>query len=296
MKIAIDLGNRNVKVCLKKGDKIKLDMFQSRFSSEEMLDYTSIENIEFDGVRYSFDKGEYDFEFNKTQKNYMPLLLLALGRALNGDEKKDVDIELMIGAPVEHVAGLREKFKEQLLDKSFVFKYKEDEYKVNIKKVGIIGEGFATYFSIPRSMKEASNIGILDIGGRTVNIATFINGKQDKVCTLNTGILDVKNDILKEYKKEGKDYDIHIIENLIDSNRIEIKARDKKEFVEKIVNEAKLYKIDKDLYEWIIVGGGADDIGEDILNKEFGENAKLENAIFANVKGYHSFMIAKWGE
>lgn len=57
-----------------------------------------------------------------------------------------------------------------------------------------------------------------------------------------------------------------------------------------------MYKIDKDLYEWIIVGGGADDIGEEILNKAFGENANLENAIFANVKGYYSFMIAKWGE
>jgi len=290
MKIAIDLGNRNIKVAYKKGDKVHIDSFQARFTDEEQQDYSSAEVIEIDGVKYCIEQGNYDFEFNKTEKNYLPLLLTAISRATDEEE-----LEIMMGAPAEHVSGLREVFKQQLLDKEIEFKYKAEKRKIKIKKVGVIGEGFASYFTLPSAVRNVNgNLGIIDIGGRTINIATFINGKQDKVCTLNFGIIDLKNNLLKELKKAGKDYDINTIENLLANGKLNIEEKEKETLIKKIINDTKLYKIDINLYSWFIIGGGAIDIGN-ILDNYFGKDSIVKDALYTNVLGYYNFMIAKWG-
>lgn len=290
MKIAVDLGNRNIKVAYKKGDKVQIDSFQARFTDEEQQDYSSAEVIEIDGVKYCIEQGNYDFEFNKTEKNYLPLLLTAISRATDEDE-----LEIMMGAPAEHVSGLREVFKQQLLDKEIEFKYKAEKRKIKIKKIGVIGEGFASYFTLPSAVRNVNgNLGIIDIGGRTINIATFINGKQDKVCTLNFGIIDLKNNLLKELKKAGKDYDINTIENLLANGKLNIEEKEKETLIKKIINDTKLYKIDINLYSWFIIGGGAIDIGN-ILDNYFGKDSIVKDALYTNVLGYYNFMIAKWG-
>lgn len=291
MKIAIDLGNRNTKLAYRTGDKVEKDIFQARFTDEEQQDYTSAEVIELDGIKYCIEQGNYDFEFNKTEKNYLPLLLAAISRATSESE-----IEIMMGAPAEHVLGLRDIFKEQLLDKEFNFKYKDEERNIKINKLGVIGEGFATYFPIPETIRNSNtNLGIIDIGGRTINIVTFINGKQHIVCTLNFGILDLKNNLLKELKKAGKDYDLNVVENLLLNDRIKIDEKEKEQLIKRLINELKIYKIDIDLYNWIISGGGVEDLGSEILEKYFGEESLMKDSLFTNVLGAYNFMSAKLG-
>ena len=290
MKIAVDLGNRNIKIAYKKGDKVQFDSFQARFTIEEQQDYSSAEVVEIEGVKYCIEQGNYDFEFNKTEKNYLPFLLNAISRVTDDEE-----VEIMMGAPAEHVSGLREKFKEQLLGKEINYKYKGRDRKVKINNLGIIGEGFATYFAIPSAVRNVNgNLGIIDIGGRTVNVATFINGKQDKVCTLNFGMMDLKNNLLKELKKSGKDYDINTVENLLANGKLNIDDKEKEQIIRKIINDIKLYKIDIDLYSWFITGGGAVDIG-DMLDEYFGKDSIIKDSLYTNVLGYYNFMIAKWG-
>lgn len=292
MKISVDIGNRNIKITYKKGEKRINDLFQARFTQEEQQDYTSSEVVEIDNVKYCIEQGDYDFEFNKTQKDYLPLLLCAVARVTEEEE-----IELMIQAPVEHVTGLRNTFKEQLDGKTFEFKYKGSERKVTIKRLGVIGEGFATYFDIPKAIRSTGgNLAIGDIGGRTFNVSTFINGKQDKVCTLNMGLLDIKTDMLKELKKQGKDWDINTVENLIKNDKLKITDEDKKSFINRAVNQLKIYKIDISLFDWFLTGGGAEDIGETILEETFGKNTLMKDSVFTNVNGAYNFMIAKWGE
>ncbi|WP_294355107.1 hypothetical protein [uncultured Clostridium sp.] len=225
-----------------------------------------------------------------TNKIICKLEPTAISRATDEDE-----LEIMMGAPAEHVSGLREVFKQQLLDKEIEFKYKAEKRKIKIKKIGVIGEGFASYFTLPSAVRNVNgNLGIIDIGGRTINIATFINGKQDKVCTLNFGIIDLKNNLLKELKKAGKDYDINTIENLLANGKLNIEEKEKETLIKKIINDTKLYKIDINLYSWFIIGGGAIDIGN-ILDNYFGKDSIVKDALYTNVLGYYNFMIAKWG-
>ncbi|MGL5330160.1 MAG: ParM/StbA family protein [Peptostreptococcaceae bacterium] len=293
MKIAIDIGNRNMKVAYSKGGKVKFDTFQSRYTKEPQLDYSTSEHIMLDGVTYCIEQGEYDFEHDKSNKNYLPFLLTAICRAT---DEVIANVELMIGAPAEQVLGKRETFKEQLSGKTFEFDYCGAVRKVIIGRVGVIGEGFATYFALPAEVRNNKNVGILDIGGKTVNMVTFINKKQDKVFTFNDGMLNLKNDLLKAQKALGKDYDINTIENLLDMGNIEIPLEVKESFVGRVINSGKSYKIDKDLFKWVATGGGSIDIGSDVLDKYFGKDCLMDNALYTNVLGYYNFMIAKWGE
>ncbi|WP_242979228.1 hypothetical protein [Clostridium perfringens] len=41
----------------------------------------------------------------------------------------------------------------------------------------------------------------------------------------------------------------------------------RKQLINRLINELKIYKIDIDLYTWVISGGGAEDLGNEILEK-----------------------------
>lgn len=292
MKLAVDIGNRNICMCYNEKGSLKFDSFQARFSTEIQQDYSGSEVIEIDNVKYCIEQGMYDFEFNKSNKQYLPLLLCAIARST-----KDEKIELMISAPVEHVLGLRNELKEQLNEKTFEFKHNNKLRKLTIERVGVIGEGFSTYFTLERQIRTSiRNLGILDIGGRTTNVVTFINGKQHISCSINKGILDVKNTMLKKERENGKDYDIITIENLIENKRLKIDNMSKKQLIDDILNQMKIYKIDVDLYNWFVTGGGSIDIGNVMLDEVFGSDCMVENPLYSNVNGNYNFMVAKWGE
>ena len=53
--------------------KLFLSSFQARFSTEIQEDYMNSEVIEIDRVKYCIEQGKYDFEFNKSKKEYIPL-------------------------------------------------------------------------------------------------------------------------------------------------------------------------------------------------------------------------------
>ena len=292
MKLAVDIGNRNICICYNEKGSFKFDSFQARFSTEIQQDYSGSEVIEIDYVKYCIEQGMYDFEFNKSNKQYLPLLLCAIARST-----KDEKIELMISAPVEHVLGLRNELKEHLNKKTFEFKHNNKTRKLTIERVGVIGEGFSTYFTLERQVRASiKNLGILDIGGRTTNVVTFINGKQHISCSIKKGILDGKNTMLKKERENGKDYDIITIEKLIENKRVKIDNISKKQLIDDILNQMKIYKIDVDLYSWFVTGGCSIDIGSVMLGEVFGNDCMVDNPLYSNVNGNYNFMLAKWGE
>ena len=58
MKIAVDIGNRNVCSCHKVKGKLFLSSFQARFSTEIQEDYMNSEVIEIDRVKYCIEQGQ----------------------------------------------------------------------------------------------------------------------------------------------------------------------------------------------------------------------------------------------
>ena len=102
--------------------------------------------------------------------------------------------------------------------------------------------------------------------------------------------------MLKKEKECGKDYDIITIENLIENKRLKIDNISKKQLIDDILNQMKIYKIDVELFNWFVTGGGSIDIGSVMLDEVFGNDCMVDNPLYSNVNGNYNFMVAKWGE
>lgn len=286
----VDIGNRNMKVGFKEGEEFKKYKFQHIFKIQPIVDHSVEEVVEWEGNLYSFNKGKYDNEFNKTKKNFIPALLKGIASKTNESE-----IELMLACPCDQIAGRRAVFKEMLEDKEFKFKYRDKEREIKIGRVGVIGEGFATFFKLPKETRKNKNIGIIDIGGRTVNVATFKKGTMDNMKSYNYGALDLKEEILSIEKLSGDDIDLLEVEERIQMGKINIDKNTQVNFLNNLINDMKLNKIRLDMFDWYITGGGSVDLEEGI-QEVFVDITKVEDPIMSNLEGMYNFANAKWGE
>jgi plasmid segregation protein ParM len=137
MILCVDLGNLNIKT----SEEIK---FSSRFRKGEFAPVGE-QTIEYDGVYYTMQKGDLESEFNKAEKNYMPNLLYAIGKSTD-----DSIIDLVLGVPLDNL-GIKERFKEALVGKTFKFKMNGTDKSVKINRLATVGEGLSSYYTLEKS-------------------------------------------------------------------------------------------------------------------------------------------------
>lgn len=290
VRLLVDVGNRNMKIGFMEEGQLSKFTFQNIFEVKENVDHSVEEVVEYEGKFYCMGKGHYDFEFNKTKKNFIPALLKSYAM-----KSEDKEVEIMMLAPAEQVAGLRDIFKEMLEGKTFDFKYKNKAKSFTVKRVGVIGEGFATFFTLPAEVRKNKNVGIIDLGGRTVNIATFKKGNLDILKSYNYGMLDLKTKLLEIERLNGTDIDLIEIEERIEAGKLQIEKNIADNFLNRLLNDVKMDKIKFDMYDWYVTGGGSLDIKDTIL-QNLKDVIMLEEPIFTNVEGMNNFAKAKWGE
>lgn len=271
----VDIGNYN----LKTSNGLILS---SKYTTDVQISDLGENIITYNGVNYYMEKGSLDKEYNKVDKNYIPLLLYALSKF------NSCSIDLMLGLPINQVL-LKDQLKENLENKEFVFKLNGVEKNIKINKVGVVAEGISSFYTLTDEERKKDTL-IIDIGGRTVNAASFINKKIEEKTTIPMGMLNLYDMINKNLK--SKRYKLEQIERLTRSNKISDIDTEKKSFVDSLLEELKFY-YDLDLYDIYITGGGALVIGEEICNRL--ENCKLmKNPLLSNVTGNYNIAKAKW--
>lgn len=283
MILAVDLGNYNVKT----SEEI---IFSSRFIKENEEVPIGEETIEYDGNFYTIGKGEFENVFNKSKKNYIPNLLYAIAKSVPVKEK---NIDLVLGVPLDNL-NIKEKFKEDLKGKTFKFKVNGKDREVTIERLATIGEGLSSYYALPKAdMKK--DIIIFDIGGRTTNIVTFIDGKLEKKFTVSTGVIDLYDNIkTKVNLKEGQNFKVEEIERLIKNEIITDIEDDKLDILTKIFNSAEL-KVKKETYVNYFTGGGSI-VLQDTISSLVPKAKFFDNPLFSNVIGNKKVALVKWGE
>lgn len=276
--LAVDLGNYNIKTS-------SGIIFSSKFTTEKQIDRESEDIIEIGGIEYTIGKGNFEFEFDKTKKIYLPLLLAAIVKST-----KDKEIDLVLGCPLVQVAK-KDDFVTELSNKSFSFKYNGKITTIAINKVAVVPEGFSSFYTLPKHIRDGRTL-IIDIGGRTVNAASFIKGKLEKTDTITTGILDLYNIIKTKENAKGKNLTVEDIESLIEENRIFDIESEKIDFIKGILNDLKL-KFDTSLYDVWFTGGGTV-VLKDIITRKIKRANIVDNALFSNVNGNKAIAQVKW--
>lgn len=276
--LAVDLGNFNIAT----SEGI---LFSSRYTKGEDI-APGEETIKFNGETYLIGKGNFDNVFNKAKKNYLPNLLYAIGKST--EEEK---ISLVLGVPLDNL-GIKDDFKDTLEGKTFNFELNGEERKITINKLGTIAEGLSSFYTLRKEERERDTL-IIDIGGRTVNVCTFVEGKINTKFTYPNGMIDLYDEIKTNVNnKEGMNYSLEDMQRLV-NNRVYEGNKEKEEFVAKMLNAINLKIPNMYVYNIYLTGGGSleldNELRDAIKNFRF-----VTDPLFSNVLGNKKIAQLKW--
>ena len=287
--IGIDLGNCN----LKTSKKIIVPALITRGGN--YLISTGYE-INFNGELFIIGEGDYDTNLNKLSKeNLLPMLCLAAGLST-----KEEFIRVVLGLPINQYRSNKNKMLEIIEENKILnFKLNGLDRCICIEEASIFPEGVATYYSLDIEKRKSlvdQDLIILDIGGRTTDIALLKSGKKRSVAkstSLDVGMINIYNDMINEINSlytlglniedaegilknglevDGEKQDTSFIKNIVKNN------------IEKVFKELNIsYPVRTS--PLIVTGGGGKSFFKS-LKKRYPTAQLVEDNLFSNAIGY----------
>lgn len=275
--LTVDIGSFNVKTS-------NGGIFENRCILDNDSDIFGAETLTYEENTYFFERGAFDKEFVKTKKSIEVPLLYAIGK-----EGIEGNINLILHLPASQFA-LKKEIIEKLQGKSFEFKVNGIDHKIIFDKVGVLKEGFSSYYALPK--RNTGLIAIIDIGGRTTDVFTFVNGKEEKEISVPIGTMDYFKEIVKKLNLAGENRKIEDIHKLIANEIIDIKDYEEvtQLIANKITNEIKIEISNLNDYDIKLCGGGCEYF-EEKFKSSFDKIESIKDSIFSNVNG--SYFIGK---
>lgn len=289
-----DLGNYNTKA---------LDVDTNKkicFSSKTSKDYESTPEL-FNWVKYEegityFEKGNFSMENVKTNKDFTNQLLYSMAKLYDEEE---IETNLCLLLPTQQMTIENKTKYLNLKDKTFEYECRANgnvgKRKLTIKDVMVLPEGYVTFFSLPKELQTKSIL-IIDIGGRTSNYCSFINGILEVNKTSNIGSLDFYERI--RLQNSSKQCDLKDIERFIKSKYVIVHKKDYIRFYNDIIEDVQSHGCILDHFDNIIFsGGGSSLLNIDCVKEKIPQKAKvLDNNLYSNVIGAGVVAKMKWGD
>lgn len=282
--LTADVGSFNVKLSsgLILENRFKLATKDDTLIGQDTITITK----EIDGEQvketYIQGRGAFDKNIIKAQKNYIVPLLFALAAdGVSGE------IPLIMHLPRNQMA-MKEQVINSLQGKEFTFETTIDgvtsSRSIKFSKVGVLKEGFSSFYSLPK--RNEGLIAIIDIGGRSTEIFTFINGKPSEEVTIPIGTMDYFERIADTLTGNGRITSVEEIKLLLDEKIIDIKDYEEitRQIFNRLVNESKQNFPNINEYQLKICGGGSEFFG-DLYKEEYKKVEILKDNITSNVDG-----------
>lgn len=295
MNVGIDLGCYNVKAV---GDTNVI--FSSRFEKATVIDELTDKKhiVEYNGQKYRVNSGSFKNELDKSERNNIPLFLFALSKIC-----KNKSCNAVLGLPVSQIASGADKVKETFT-KNWSFKVNDEEFNITVNDVKIFPEALGCYFNLPNELRQ-TDILIVDIGGRTTDLALYQKGTVVKSGTIPSGCLKIINSCreLITSKHPALDLSVEDVAHVLEINKLEVKGvREdlsyiqavKDNFLTKIIDEIKLKEFPLDTTTVVFTGGGVSLI-ENSIKKDVINNCVIStDCLFDNAKGFKKVADNLW--
>jgi plasmid segregation protein ParM len=289
MKRGIDVGNYS----LKEFPNINI---KSLVTTEENMLGSKLA-LEYEGSKYYIGEGTFETELNKSAKdNFLPLLLTALGFNSNKDS---VFQQVVCGLPINQYKSNKDTLEELVLSKRVREIKLNDEYrKIIVTDFKVYPEGVGAYYSLNTS----DDVIIVDIGGRTTEIAYIVDKKLKASSTVAIGTINIYKDIAD--KLNGiytLDLDMLAAERILAKGYFEIDGnRTDLSFITDILKK-NFSKINDDLImkfpvrtEKIILVGGGYKLFERAFKNRYKNSFVADNPIYANSIGFRKVADMLW--
>ena len=276
-----DLGSFNIKIF----DGKNTNCFENRFIQDNDAELYGTEYISLEDNIYIFNKGNFNKELCKTKKNFKVSLLYGLSKAgVTGD------INLILHLPSSSFLGQKDILVDELQGKEFEYICNGKQNNIRVKKLGVLKEGFSSFYSL--SKRNKGLIAVIDIGGRSTEIFTFLNGQLEKEKSIAIGTMNLFQGITDKLTNAGENRKLEDIQKLLDNNIISIKnySDDIERLTKEITNDIKLDIPNLEDYKIFVTGGGTEYFINSLKNV-YKNVDEMQDNLFTNVIG--AFEIGK---
>lgn len=253
--------------------------------------------LEYEGKNYYIGEGNFETELNKSNKdNFLPLLLA--GIALNGN-KDSIFQQVVCGLPINQYKANKEALIDLVLSNRVRnIKLNGESKRIVITDFDVYPEGIGAYYSL----NTIDDVIIIDIGGRTTDIAYIVDKKLKLSSTIAVGTLNIYKDIADKLNASySLDLDIPAAERILDRGYLEIDGlRTDLSFVVEILKK-NFTKINEDLSmkfpartEKLVLVGGGYKLFEKAFKKRYQNSYVADNPIYANAIGFQKVGELLW--
>ncbi|NME95382.1 ParM/StbA family protein [Clostridium cochlearium] len=289
MKRGIDVGNYS----LKEFPNINI---KSLVTTEENILGAKI-CLEYEDKTYYIGEGAFETELNKsTKNNFLPLLLAGI---LFNSTKDNVFQQVVCGLPINQYKANKEYLEDMVLSsKVRNIKFNGEPRKIIISDFNVYPEGIGAYYSLNIN----DDVIIVDLGGRTTDIAYIVDGKLKNSSTVAVGTLNIYKDISDKLNSlYSLDLDMSMAERILDRGYFELDGdRTDLSFVTEILKR-NFMKINEDLTmkfqartEKIILVGGGYKLFTKAFKNRYKNSFVADNPIFANSIGFRKVADMLW--
>ncbi|MGL5765629.1 MAG: hypothetical protein ACRCX8_08315, partial [Sarcina sp.] len=199
------------------------------------------------------------------------------------------------GFPLDN-SVVAESFKEELLGKEFKVEYQKGMKITNkvikINDVKCLGEGLSSFYTIDTD-KRLNDTVVIDLGGRTCNVASFVNKRIMDKFTIPMGTIDLFDLVASRWNNLNGDNKVtEEIERLINSGYIEFYVDIREKFLNDVLNVIDK-KLDLNTYSVYFTGGGSKILSDNIESLEI-KSTVMDNPLFTNVNGNKIIADITW--
>jgi plasmid segregation protein ParM len=300
--ISIDHGNR-----LTKGE---YSVLPSAFMESDYLPSIGGDVLRYEGKAYTLVDQTLPVLNDKTEdERYFILSLFTLGKELVHEAEmvrkltpnEPINVELLIGLPLQHYETYHKKFERYFTDRKGVIRFELNRkpYSIRITGAHAFPQAFAAAITASDRLRDSRIVNIVDIGGFTVDCLQ-LNGFSPvlSLCTsiywgVNTlaqsindrvrgaGARDISNDVIERILRKEPD-----ALSEYSHTRIETITSTAKTHVNRMLAEIAQKGFDLDEDKTVFMGGGAILLKEYILNAGKAKKPIFIDDIHANAKGY----------
>ncbi|EOU2097111.1 ParM/StbA family protein [Clostridium perfringens] len=304
--IAVDCGIMNLKAKCGAEEKI----YQNNYSignTDEFLIGKNTYNVTFKDKQLTLGQNAENSFAGEGKESEMHMIstLTACTHFLDPEDTNE-NIYLMYGESVARYynASQRDDIISKLEGKHTIT-VDGKQYRFNIEHVHILPEGIGYVLN---NLEDYLGVQyIVDIGGGTINILVVMNGRpvKEESVSFALGIHNIKAKVLKALNELGIG---EFKENLVDQylkhgvSNLEVQKVIEKTIIEQLaLLDRKLLDLGMNLHNILkvhnvtFVGGGSD-LLKTHIEKYYKGAFVVDDAVMANVRGFHTYGMAKFGQ
>ena len=278
--IAINCGYYNLKVKTKDREYIIESRIQQ---NDDASNY-----IEIEGTRYEIGEGYRDLSI-RTESEVQDILT-KYAILDNSEEDTITDIVVALPMGVYLNSANREIYKQKIKSIDRMTAKVNGKLKTaRIGEVTVYMEGAAAVLAHTKKFADKA-VGLIDIGGNTINCAVFRNCKlqKDSITQLDLGMIMLERHIIDTlntmYSLNIQDYEIR---DILKHKKFEADIRKMQNIhVEKLRQKLIEKKWNVDLMDILATGGGSQDLASN-LRSSFTNLIVSDTPIYDNVRGMY---------